>query len=126
MASKKEFITKDSGERQDYKSGMRRDLQTGKPRFDLIVPTSLPFDETMLYRWAMLMTRGAEKYGIRNWEKADSQEELDRFKASCFRHFMQWIAGDDDGEDHASAIMFNINCAEYVKYNIGMKGGKET
>ena len=29
----KEFITKDSGKRQHYKSGMQRDLQLKKPRF---------------------------------------------------------------------------------------------
>jgi hypothetical protein len=30
------YITKDSGERQEYASGMRRDLQTGKTRYDLL------------------------------------------------------------------------------------------
>jgi hypothetical protein len=70
----------------------------------------------------MLMNRGAVKYGDRNWEKANSQEELDRFKASAFRHFMQWMAGEDD-EDHASAVMFNLSGAEMVKQK--MKGGKK-
>ena len=34
----KKFETKDSGQRQEYKSGMKRDLQDGKPRFDLLTP----------------------------------------------------------------------------------------
>jgi len=110
----KEFITKDSGARQEYQSGMKRDLQKGKPNFHLICALNQNFSETMLYRWAMLMTRGADKYGERNWEKANSSEELERFKASAFRHMMQWLAGEED-EDHAAAVMFNINCAEYVK-----------
>jgi hypothetical protein len=30
------YTTKDSGKREEYKSGMRRDTQEGKPRYDLI------------------------------------------------------------------------------------------
>ena len=111
--SRQEFITKDSGQRQDYASGMRRDTQEGKPDFALIVPLGVPYDEQMLTRWAALMERGAVKYGIRNWEKANSEEELGRFKASAFRHFFQWICGETD-EDHAAAVYFNIQCAEFV------------
>ena len=101
------FKTNDSGERVDFESGMRRDVQTGKPRFDLI-----PL--FMLRRWAELMTRGAEKYGVNNWQLANSGEEMDRFKESAFRHFVQWMEGDDE-EDHAAATFFNIACAEYLK-----------
>jgi len=110
----KEFITKDSGQRQEYASGMKRDLQLGKPQFTLIFPEGQKYTESLFYRWAMLMTRGYEKYGWRNWEKANSKEELDRFKASAFRHFMQWYFDEED-EDHASAILFNINCFETIK-----------
>lgn len=101
------FETKDSGQRVDFPSGMRRDTDKGKPRYDLI-------DEPMLTRWAELMARGAEKYGENNWKLANSEEELQRFKASGFRHFMQWIRGDED-EDHAAAILYNVAAAEYVK-----------
>jgi hypothetical protein len=113
-----DFITKDSGERIEFNSGMKRDVQKGKPMFNLIIPKFLKLEDTMLYRWAMLMTRGAEKYGERNWEKANSQEELDRFKASAFRHFIQWYCNEID-EDHAAAILFNVNCYESIK----QKGG---
>lgn len=106
------FATKDSGKREEYSTGMHRDLQEGKPRYDLVVPKDMK--EPMLKRWAELMARGAEKYGERNWELAKTQEELDRFQASAFRHFMQWIMGESD-EDHAAATMFNIQAAEYVK-----------
>ena len=115
----KEFITKDSGKRQNYKSGMRRDLQTGKPRFDLIY---YPF----LYDLAMLMTRGAEKYGERNWEKANSIEELNRFKASAWRHFCQFMNGETD-EAHHSAVVFNLAAIQMLinKLNIDINGKKE-
>lgn len=110
------FVTKDSGKRQHYDSGMVRDLQDGKPDFSLLLP-EMPYDSLPITRWAALMTRGAEKYGRRNWQVATSTEELERFKASAFRHFMQWIAGEED-EDHMAAVMFNLNAAEYVKWRI--------
>lgn len=92
---------------------MRRDTDEGKPRYDLI-------DEPMLTRWAELMMRGAIKYGEDNWKKADSQEELKRFQASGFRHFIAWIRGDED-EDHAAAVFYNIAACEYVKRKL--RGG---
>ena len=106
----KVFKTKDSGKRAEFASGMVRDTEVAKARYDLL-------DRSMLKRQAELMGRGAEKYGERNWEKADSQEELNRFHASAFRHFMQWIEGEVD-EDHAAAVLFNIAAAEMVKGKI--------
>lgn len=101
------FITKDSGQRQEFSTGMKRDIQTGKPRYDLIWQPGLK-------RLAELMARGAEKYDDRNWEKAETQEELDRFKASAYRHFVQWFMGDRD-EDHMAGTVFNLFGAEFVK-----------
>ena len=109
-----EYKTKDSGERKEFKSGMKRDIEKGKPRFDLLIPSFLKYDETMLYRLAMLLSRGVEKYGERNWEKSNSKEELDRFKSSAFRHFMQWFSNEED-EDHASAVFYNIMAFEAIK-----------
>lgn len=108
------FETKDSGKRVEFSTGMQRDTNETKPRFDLITPLDLPFKEQMLTRWANLMQRGAKKYKARNWEKASTQEELDRFKDSAFRHLMQWLCGETD-EDHAAAVFFNISGAEMVK-----------
>ncbi len=100
-----EFITKDSGKRVEFASGMRRDTQEGKPRYDLT-------DKPMIKRWAELMARGADKYGANNWLKASSDDEFNRFKASAERHMMQWLAGDRD-EDHAAAIFFNVAAYEH-------------
>ena len=111
------YTTKDSGAREQFSTGMQRDTQAGKPRFDLVMPLGQPFDEQMLTRWAGLMARGAEKYDDRNWEQAATQVELDRYLSSAFRHFVQWLAGDQD-EDHAAAVFFNIAGAEYVKWRM--------
>lgn len=102
-----DYTIKDSGDRERYPGGMTRDTQTGKPRHDLLLPLGVPYEEQFLTRVAMLMTRGAEKYRERNWERAASQEELGRFKASAARHLTQWLAGEED-EDHAASVVFNL------------------
>lgn len=111
------FITKDSGERAVFASGMQRDTEAGKPRFDLLIPLDIPYAEQFLTRVAELMGRGAEKYEDRNWEQADSKEELARMKSSAIRHFMQWICGEQD-EDHAAATVFNLIAHESTSYKI--------
>lgn len=98
-------------------SGMRRDIQSGKPRFDLLLVDGLPYEEQFLTRFAELLARGSEKYGERNWQLASSEEELLRFRASALRHMMQWATGELD-EDHAAAVAFNLMAYEYVKWKL--------
>lgn len=109
--------TKDSGHRRQFGSGMQRDRGDSKERFYLILPKIIPYEHQMLTRWAGLMSRGAEKYSDRNWELAETEEELDEFIESAFRHLMKWAAGMTD-EDHAAAVFFNIAGAEMVKWKL--------
>jgi hypothetical protein len=104
---KLQFVTKDSGKRVQFASGMVRDTQEGKPRFDLV-------EMDLLWRIAGLYGRGAVKYSPNNWRKAKGKAELDRFKESAIRHFMQWFRGDTD-EDHAAAVYFNIAGHDWLK-----------
>src|ERR1039457_41594 len=104
------YETKDSGAREVFTSGMVRDTQAGKPRYDLI-------DRAFLKRWADLMARGAAKYGEENWRQATGEAELKRFKASALRHMFQWLDGDTT-EDHAAAIAFNVSGACMVEGKI--------
>lgn len=108
---------KDSGARQEFETGMVRDTQEGKPRFDLLLPLGLPFHEQFLTRCAMHLANGAKKYKARNWEQARTQEELERYQASAFRHLVQWLNGETD-EDHAAAVFFNLMGAEKVKWHL--------
>lgn len=110
----KKYITKDSGKRVDYPSGMRRDTEDNKPRYDLIY-------HPMIKRLALLMSRGAVKYGQNNWQKANSIEELIRFKASFLRHVNQFANYDDTEEDHAAAILFNIGAILYLSDKLGIE-----
>lgn len=109
------FITKDSGKREEFSTGMVRDTQDDKPRYDLI-------DRAFLKRWAELMARGAKKYGENNWKKAATPEELSRFRASAVRHLFQWLDGDKT-EDHATAVAFNLAGAEMVARKLEEKKG---
>jgi hypothetical protein len=94
-----EFVTTDSGAREEYPSGAVRDTQAGKGRFDL-----LPY--RALRRVAQLYERGAAKYGDRNWEKGIS---FSRCFSSMLRHAFQALAGETD-EDHLAAVVFNAFC----------------
>lgn len=97
MAGQPEFETKDSGRREEFQTGSRRDTREGKGRFDLI--PAYP-----LFRLADLYERGAAKYGDRNWEKG---QPLGRYLDSAFRHLMNYQDGDRS-EDHLTAVVWNI------------------
>ena len=112
-----DYKTNDSGERVEFKSGMVRDTNKGKANFNLLIPKGIRYEEQMLTRFAELLTRGGEKYTPRNWEQANSAEELERYKESAFRHLVQWLSGATD-EDHASAVMFNILAHETTETKI--------
>ena len=99
---------KDSGKREQYSGGMVRDTAEGKTDY------LLTRDGPMYERWAEHLTNGAKKYAKRNWMLATGNAELERARESATRHFEQWLRGDND-EDHAAAVFFNINEAEYIK-----------
>jgi hypothetical protein len=86
----------DSGERQEFETGSRRDTRTGKGRYDLI-PTY------PLKRLAQHYENGAKKYGDRNWELG---QPITRYIDSMLRHAMAVSAGATD-EDHLSAVVWN-------------------
>lgn len=100
------------GEPVTAPSGVNRGSEDGKVDYLLV------YDGPMLQRWAELLTRAIPVRGRRNWMRAHGDEDLERFKRGAARHFKQWLDsldGVEDGEDHAAAIFFNVNGAEYVK-----------
>ena len=113
------FEVKDSGARASLGGGMVRDTEEGKVDYTLIM------DGPMYDRWAVHLTRGAIKYAKRNWMQiaAATPEEqvaaLERFERSAARHLRQYLAGHRD-EDHAAAVFFNLNGAEYVRDLLGL------
>lgn len=93
----KDFIIKDSGNRETYPTGAVRDTSEGKIKWHLI-----PIEA--LKRVAIHYTNGAKKYEENNWKKGIPKE---RFIESACRHWSQYLLGDKD-EDHLSAAVFNI------------------
>lgn len=91
------YKVRDSGKRQEFETGSRRDTREGKGRFDLISPI---FEE----RLALHLEAGAGKYGDRNWEKG---QPLMRYLDSAKRHLNKLLQGYT-GEDHATAAAWNL------------------
>ncbi len=103
-----DFQIKDSGDRIQFESGMVRDTEDDKVDYTYMLAGP------MLDRYCVHLEKGAVKYGKENWLLADDQAALDRYERSLFRHVIQYLRGDRS-EDHASAIIFNVNGAEYVR-----------
>ena len=90
-------VVRDSGKRQEFETGSKRDTREGKGRFDLI--PSIP-----MRRLAKHYQNGSAKYGDRNWEKG---QPLSRYLDSCERHLMAVKEGLED-EDHQAAVIWNM------------------
>ena len=101
-----EFTVK-HGTEQLFPSGFRRNTDEEKTNYNLI---HIPF----LTRIANHLTKGAKIHGRDNWKLANSKEELQRCEDAAFRHLMQYLDGERD-EDHASAVVFNLMVAEYIR-----------
>jgi hypothetical protein len=106
-ALKPRFETKDSGQREDFSTGSRRDTRTGKGRYDLLPPAALR-------RLAQVYERGAAKYGDRNWELG---QPLSRFLDSALRHTFQVLEGRTD-EDHAGQAAWNLLAFIEIQHRI--------
>jgi len=129
-------ITKDSGKRQDFETGARRDTQDGKPRFDLIpidmldliqqsyggAPLDIDATQETFTGWVnILETRydlipgimlnrlgGLYHRGALKYDDDNWKKgiPLSRIYASLLRHTIEWRAGDTS-EDHLAAILWN-------------------
>lgn len=105
----------DSGAREEFNTGSRRDTRVGKGRYDLISPI-------FLRRLALHLENGARKYGERNWEKG---QPLMRYLDSAMRHIQKYMMGHRD-EDHMTAAAWNLQAFIHTEAMIANgKLGKE-
>lgn len=95
---------KDSGQREDFTTGSRRDTREGKGRYDLISPY-------VMHRDARHLENGAKKYGDRNWEKG---QPLSRYLDSAIRHLYKYLEGHRD-EDHLAAARWNVGALMHTE-----------
>lgn len=135
-------ITLDSGHREEYATGARRDSGGDKPIplvgtnptwvqviypgfiFDRSLPLNTGFEKLegitsltpslALNRLEALFQRGAEKYGTDNWQKGIP---LQRYYESLARHLVEAWAGDTS-EDHLAAILWNASAIMVTEYRI--------
>ncbi len=96
MSNAAYFVTKDSGAREEFSTGAKRDIQDDKTRWDLV---PLP----PLKRLADLYQRGAAKYGLGNFERG---MPFSRVYASLLRHLFEWRQGHRD-EDTLAGVAWN-------------------
>lgn len=107
MAEKEFTEVNDSGKRQEFTTGSKRDTRDGKGRFDLIPPYALT-------RLARHYENGAKKYGDRNWEKG---QPLARYLDSMIRHAFKFLGGSRE-EDHLAAVAWNALAYIETEYRI--------
>lgn len=93
-------FVKDSGVREEFDSGSKRDSRAGKGRFDLLPARAMR-------RLAKHFENGAVKYGDNNWQKG---QPISRYLDSAIRHIFCYLVGMDD-EDHLVAGAWNLMCA---------------
>ena len=91
---------KDSGQRTEFESGARRDIHSGKARYDLIPAEAIR-------RVSQIFEGGAEKYGDNNWRKGIN---MHCYLNSGLRHLFKYMEGWTD-EDHLAMGCWNIMCA---------------
>lgn len=69
------------------------------PMFELLEPC-------FLERIAKVLTAGAEKYGLYNWQNFDEEQILD-IKRHAFKHIVDFMHGNIE-EDHLANAACNI------------------
>lgn len=91
-----DFTIIDSGKRQEFETGSRRDTEEGKLDWTLLPHTALA-------RLVRHLELGLEKYGRHNWTKG---QNLGRAERSLYRHWVAYLHGEQE-EDHLAALVFN-------------------
>lgn len=113
------FTIVDSGNKKTFTTGMVRNSNADKVRFNQLL------HGPMLKRWAEHTWKGQKIYpdvatGVPNWTLAETAEELHRAEESLLSHVLDYLNGDRV-EDHAAAIMFNVNLAENIRDKMAAK-----
>lgn len=113
MSSKKDSIAKptvlDSGKRQEFSTGSKRDLQEGKGDPSLLQLISIGFV-------SRICEMGAKKYGTDNWRRG---QPLSRYLSSAKRHLDKFVMNWQD-EPHLEMAIWNLMCLQETQSMIKM------
>jgi hypothetical protein len=101
------YTIADSGRREEFSTGSRRDTREGKGRYDLLPPRAMRC-------LARHFEEGSKKYGDRNWELG---QPMSRLMDSGLRHSFAAIQGQQD-EDHLVAAAWNLLAAIEIRERV--------
>lgn len=105
------YTIKDSGKREEFSTGAKRDTQDDKPWFHV----DSPYADLRGAKW---LGQGGRKYGPNNYKAG---MPMSRYLASLKRHLNAFERGLDD-EDHLAAVLFNVKGLLHMEE--GFKLGK--
>lgn len=92
------------------------DTKSGYDKLIVTAKSLLHFNFDSFYEgltaFALFMEAGAKKYSFENWKLLNTPEDIERFKESCLRHYVQWQVGQQD-ENHLLATVFNLMALFY-------------
>ena len=91
---------------REFETGAQRDSGDGKLRMSLV-------PEEELKRVMKRYLDGAVKYGENNWKKG---MPLSVYYDCAHRHLIAWWQ-QDETEDHAAAVVWNLMCAMWTEKN---------
>lgn len=120
------YITRQEGEEAVHSDGVRRDTDQGKTLYTLMFPKGVPMEDQLIVRVAELYTRGGAAHGLRNWENSRAEDTLEHHTEALWRHFMKFFFDVQDGEDHAAAIVWNVNAVDLTRRHIAEEGDNGT
>lgn len=89
---------------EEFDSGAKRDIQSGRGRYDLLSPHPIR-------RVAVVYEEGAAHYGERNYEAG---MPVARCLSSALRHIFSYMTGDDT-EDHLARAYWNIGAMMHME-----------
>lgn len=121
----RDYVTHQQGEQAVHSDGVRRDTQDNKTLYTLMFPKGVPMSEQLIVRVAELYTRGGAKHGKRNWENSRAEDTLEHHTEALWRHFMKFFFDVQDGEDHAAAIVWNVNAVDLTRRNLAKAAADE-
>ena len=92
------------------------DTKSGYDKLIVTAKSLLHFNFDSFYEgltaFALFMEAGAKKYSFENWKLLNTPEDIERFKESCLRHYVQWQVEQQD-ENHLLATVFNLMALFY-------------
>ena len=82
----------------------------GKPMVSLV-------ESDFILGMAKVMTKGAEKYDIDNWQLGNSKEDIRRYQDALLRHALAYTSGEEfdseTGLSHAYHAACNLMFLQY-------------